>query len=162
VFDVGTGREQRLIIPHGQSAEMKLDVPAGVTPELKVLGLLPRLRSVDWLLGVWSFKGARMALLPAERGQWTAFLVPTDGGRVTAVGLHMQDGVIQARANVPGAFVKAIYGSDTPSSCEDGCEVRWMMRVAEMDQYVTGAGRALSVEFDAADRRAVVKFAAEH
>ena len=162
VFDVGTGKEQRLIIPHGQTGEMKLDVPAGVTPELKILGVLPRLRSVDWLLGVWAFKGARMALLPAERGQWTAFLVPTDGGRVTAVGLHVNDGIVQARANVPAAFVKALYGADTPGSCEEGCEVRWMMRVADFDQYVTGAGRALQVEFDAGDRHAVVKFATDH
>lgn len=162
VFDVGTGREQRLIIGRGQTAEMKLDVPNGVTPEFKLLGLLPRLRTLDWLLGVWTFKGARMVLLPAERGQWTAFLLPADGGRVTAVGLHAQDGIVQARANAPAAFVKALYGSETPGSCEDGCELRWMMRVADFDQYVTGAGRALQVEFDAADRRAVVKFAAEH
>ncbi len=162
LFDVGNGKEQRLIIPHGQTAEMKLDIPAGVAPELKVLGVLPRLRTLDWLLGVWSFKGARMALVPAERGQWTAFLVPTDGGRVTAVGLHVADGVVQARANVPAAFVKAIFGADTPGSCEEGCEVRWLMRVADFDQYVAGAGRALQVEMDAADRHAVVKFAAEH
>ncbi len=162
VFDVGTGHEQRLIVGHGQSGEMKLDVPANVTPELKILGVLPRLRSPDWLLGVWSFKGARMVLLPAERGQWTAYLLPADSGRVTAVGLHVQDGIVQARANLPAAFVKALYGADTPGSCDEGCEVRWMMRVADFDQYVTGAGRALPVEFDAADRRAVVKFAAEH
>ncbi len=162
VFDVGTGREQRLIIPRGQTGEMKLDVPGGVTPDLKILGILPRLRSLDWLVGVWSFKGAKMALLPAERGQWTAFLLPADGGRVTAVGLHVQDGILQARANAPAAFVKALYGADTPGSCDDGCELRWMMRVADFDQYVTGAGRALQVEFDAADRRATVRFAAEH
>ncbi len=162
VFDVGMGREQRLIVSRGQTAEMKLDVPAPATPELKILAILPRLRALDWLLGVWSFKGARMVLLPAERGQWTAFLLPAEGGRVTAVGLHVNEGVIQARANLPAAFVKALYGADTPGSCDDGCEVRWMLRVAELDQYVTGAGRALQVEFDAGDRRAVVKFAAEH
>ena len=162
VFDVGTGKEQRLIIARGQSQEMKLDVPAGVTPELKILGLLPRLRSLDWLLGVWSFKGARVALLPAERGQWTAYLLPPDGARVVAVGLRFSDGLLQARANAPAAFVKAIYGADTTASCQEGCELKWLLRVADFDQYVTGAGRALPVEFEAGDRRALVKFSAEH
>lgn len=162
IFDVGTGKEQRLLVNRGQTGELKLDVPAPAVPDLKILGVLPRLRSLDWLLGVWTFKDAKVAILPGQHGQWTAYLIPADGGKVIAVGLHGADGILQARSNVPAAFVQALFGTETPSACSEGCELSWLLKVAEFDQYVTGAGRALPVEFEAADRRALVKMAAEH
>ena len=167
VFDVAAGREERLAVPRGGSAEVKLEVAAALTPDLHIRGVLPRLRSADWLVGNWSFGLARLVILPSGRGGFAAFAVeapPTPGApwRVTAVALKVSDGVVTASGTLPASFVRALFAAATPAACDGGCGLAWTMRLSEFDRFVVGAGRVLPLEVACGELHGRFEFAADH
>lgn len=78
LYGVGTGRDERLLLPHNGGQELALQTLVGLTPELHVFGLLPSLRTPQWLVGNWLLNGARLAILPSPAGGWWAFALVVD------------------------------------------------------------------------------------
>jgi len=167
VFDIGAGREEHLAVPRAGNAELKLEAPVGVTPELHVRGVLPRLRSTEWLVGNWSFGVARFVILPVGKNAYGAFVLeaPANPGapwHVTAVALQVGDGTVTAAAKLPATFVKALFAAQTPTTCETSCDVTWSIRLSDLERYVLGAGRVLPMEVMAGESHGRFEFAADH
>ncbi|MSP90439.1 MAG: hypothetical protein EXR79_01315 [Myxococcales bacterium] len=171
VFDLGAGRDERMLVPRLQTAEFRMDLPPAVTPDLKVKGLLPRLRSTDWLIGVWGFADARVVVLPGDRpNQVIAFVVPSDGqragggtqARVVAVPMTITDNLVGGEGDVPAPFTAALFGGKVPVGCENGCRAKLNARLSDLDQYILGAGRVLPIEVVVGDRRGAFKLNADH
>lgn len=167
VFEVTPGREERLAVPRGGSAEVKLEVGAAATPELHIRGVLPRLRSADWLVGNWSFGVARLVILPSGRNGFAGFAIeaPATPGapwRVTPVAMKVSDGSVTASGALPGAFARALFGAATPAACDAGCDLVWTMRLSEFDRFVLGAGRVLPLEVTCGELHGRFEFAGDH
>lgn len=162
VFDVGTGRDERLLVPRGAQAELRLNVLAGAVPELRVRSLLPRLRSLDWLVGRWLFQGVQIAVLPTDRGSVALFVVTVQDGAPLLIPLQVQvdaAGVV-AQGTLPGTAVRSLLGGKAPACAS--CPVRFAARLADQDQFVVGGGRVMPVELTVEGVRGVVRFAAAY
>jgi hypothetical protein len=152
-----------------QTGEFKLELPHPTVPDLRVKGLLPKLRSPDWLVGVWTFQDAKLVVLPSEKArQLLAFAVvgqPGVAGSLKAIAVPLAvngNGAIEGAADLPPAFVKGLFGDRLPQGCDAGCRVMLGGNVSAMDQYIIGAGRVMPLDVSAGDRRGSFKFAADH
>lgn len=166
VFDVGTGRDERLQVGRRSSADVRLSVPAGVTPEAKLKGILPKLRTLDWLVGDWVFQGVHLVILPSEKGL-VAFAVEPGAGedvppRVWPIPVDLGSSEAIWQADLPGLFALALFADKTPAACESRCVLQMRAKLLDQDQYILGAGRVLVVDVQVADRRGAFKLAAEY
>ena len=166
VFDVGTGRDERLLVAKQASVEARLPVPTGSTPILTYRGLLPALRSLDWLTGVWTFGGATLLLLPTPNGLQAVVLepglAPDAPAHAKIYPVAMEGQVAVLTGELPGLFVLALFGDKTPAACGERCSGTLRMPLLAQEGYVAGAGRALQVEVEAGGVRGVLQFAAEY
>jgi hypothetical protein len=166
VFDVGTGRDERLLVAKQSSVEARLPVPTGATPILTYRGFLPALRSLDWLTGVWTFGGATLLLLPTPNGLQAVVLEPglaQDAPAHAKVYPVTMDGQVAVlTGELPGLFVLALFGDKTPAACGERCSGTLRLPLLAQEGYVPGAGRALHAEVEAGGVRGVLQFAAEH
>jgi hypothetical protein len=166
VFDIGTGRDERLVVPRKATAEVRLSLPAGASTEVRIKGVLPKLRSADWLVGDWAFQGVHLVILPTDKGL-TAFAVEPGAGEdapprlwAMPIDLSSADGTWQAE--LPGLFALALLADKTPAACESRCTVQMRARFMEQDQYILGAGRVLVVDVQVADRKGTFKLATDY
>jgi hypothetical protein len=161
VFDVGPLRDQALLVPHGGTAEAKLAVPPGPAPQLVVKGVLPPLRSPGWLVGSWAFRDAKLVVLPVGKpGQLQAFFIAVRdrGPIVLAAPVSIEDGVATIQASLPGSWLRALFGD-----VGDGDRaVRVTVRLADQDQFVFGAGRAMPSEVEVDGRHGSFVWSANH
>ncbi len=161
LYGVGTGRDERLLLPHNGGQELALQTLVGLTPELHVFGLLPSLRTPQWLVGNWLLNGARLAILPSPSGGWWAFaLVVDETGSRRAVFSPFQlvAGVGTAEFQVTTAFADAI---GVKSGCTPNCVAKLKLRLSDQDQYVVGGSRFLVTEITVGDKPVPAKWAAE-
>jgi len=162
IFDVGTGHDQRLLLFRSGIGELKIDVPAGVVPDLKIKGLLPKLRSVEWLTGNWQFQKGRLAIVPDARGQLTAFArAPGAIQAMSPIRMRNEANALVGFGKVDPGFVQALFGDKAPHNCEEGCDLKLRIVLGDQDQYVLGAGRAMPAEITVGENRGVFRFAAE-
>jgi hypothetical protein len=168
VFDVGSGREQRLAVARGKTAELRIEVPAEFTPALTIKGVLPRMRSMEWLVGAWMTPTSRVLILPNSRNQLVAFFL--DAGdpatnrlpQVIAAQLDVNDTVGTCRATVLAAHARGLFGTRVPAACAQGCGIQWTVRLTDLDQFTFGVSRTLPAEIFVGTSRQQVRFAAVH
>ncbi|MFZ4578205.1 MAG: hypothetical protein ACOYOB_07370 [Myxococcota bacterium] len=162
LYGVGTGRDERLLLPKGGDQEVLLKVLPDVAPDLRIVGLLPELRTTDWLLGGWTLGPARLALLPDASGELVAFALVADaGGFRTAVyaPVRMTGGVATWVAAVPAEWADAVLGK-TPT-CAQGCTMQLTLRLSDQERYDIGGARQLVVEASTGGKRAQVRFTSQ-
>ncbi|MBI5609683.1 MAG: hypothetical protein HY902_12495 [Deltaproteobacteria bacterium] len=166
VFDVGGGRDERLLVPKRGLAEVRLVVPAGAPTDVRIKGLLPKLRAADWLVGDWVFQGVHLVILPTDKGLMAFALEPGAGEDVPprlwpmAVDVGSSDATWQGE--LPGLFALALLADKTPAACESRCSVQMRARFIDQDQYILGAGRVLILDVQVADRKGSFKLAADY
>ena len=162
VFDISPLRDQALLVPHHGTAEAKLQVPVGPPPVLTVKGLLPPLRSPGWLVGSWTFRDAKLVVLPSDKpGELLAFfvLVRDRGPQVVAAPVAGSAGVATVRATVPAAWGQALFGATLG---EGDVAVTWTVNLASQDQFIFGAGRAMPSEVEVGAKRGSFVWNANH
>ncbi len=166
VFDVGSGRDERLLVPKRGAAEVRLVVPAGAPTEVRIKGLLPKLRAADWLVGDWVFQGVHLVILPTDKGLMAFALEPGAGEdvppRLWPMAVDVGGSEANWQAELPGLFALALLADKTPAACETRCAVQMRARFIDQDQYILGAGRVLVVEVQVADRKGTFKLAADY
>ncbi len=166
VFDVGTGREERLLVGRKGTAEIRYELPPGVSPDLKVRGVLPKLRSADWLVGNWAFQGVHLVILPLDKG-FVAFAIDPTGGedlppRIHMLKVELSAADVELSALLPGWFAVAMFADKAPAACDNQCTVSLRAKLAEQDQYIVGAGRVLAVEMQVPGRSGTFKLSADN
>lgn len=162
IFDVGTGHDQRLLLFRSGIGELKVDVPAGVVPDLKIKGLLPKLRSAEWLTGNWQFQKGRLVIVPDARGQLVAFArAPGAIQPMAPIPMRNEANALVGFGKVEQGFVQALFGDKAPHNCEEGCDLKLRIVLGEQDQYVLGAGRAMPAEITVGENRGNFRFSAE-
>lgn len=168
VFDVGSGREQRLAVARGKTAELRIEVPAEFAPALTIKGVLPRMRSMEWLVGAWMTPTSRVLIIPNARNQLVAFFM--DAGdpatnrlpQVIAAQLDVNDTMATGRATVLAAHARGLFGTRVPAACAQGCGIQWTVRLTDLDQFTFGVSRTLPAEIFVGTSRQQVRFAAVH
>jgi hypothetical protein len=165
IFDVGTGRDERMLVPKKSSAEIRYELPAGANADLKIRGVMPKLRSADWLVGHWSFQGTQLVILPTDKGLAAFAIDPVAGDdetpRVHPLQLDLQPSEALLTATLPGWFAVALFTDKAPAACEHQCQVQLRAKFAEQDQYIVGAGRVLAVEVVVPGRSGSFKLSAD-
>jgi hypothetical protein len=162
LYGVGTGRDERLLLPKGGDQEVLLKVLPDVTPDLRIVGLLPELRTTDWLLGGWTLGPARLGLLPDASGELVAFALVADANGFHAAvyaPVRMTGGVATWVAAVPAEWADAVLGK-TPA-CAQGCTMQLTLRLSDQERYEVGGARQLVVEASTGGKRAQVRFTSQ-
>jgi hypothetical protein len=159
LFSAGTGRDERLLLPKGASQEVLLRTLPGLDPELRVLAVLPQLRSVAWLTGNWGLDKARLVVLQTGDGNLHAFALTSDDAgmrRAVPVTVELVAGVVKLAANVPVAWAESLVGAGL--ACAGGaCDLAMTVRLSLQDQYAVGGARVLVVEAEAGGKKSAAK-----
>ncbi len=147
VFEVGTGRDERLTVAHKSSESIRLELPPGKTPDLHIKATVPKLRSQDWLVGLWSFQGVSLVILPGAGGLQAWAVEPAAGDDATPK-LHAfavrQAGVeVVLAAEPPGLIALALFADKTPAACDKRCAFAVKIKLTDQDRFIAGAGRVL-------------------
>lgn len=159
LYTVGTGRDERLLLPKGGAQEVMLKALPNIEPDLRVTGVLPRLRSIDWLVGSWQSGAARLVLLPTASGGTAAFALVADatGMRHAVPAVTEQaGGVVTFKAAVGGAWLASLLGK-VPEVCAATCEAQFTLKLSDQELYTIGGPRLLVVEVAAGGAKAMVK-----
>ena len=166
VFDPGSGVDQRLLVPKKSAADMKMELPAGKQPELKIHAVLPRLRALDWLVGLWAFQGVSLVILPSPSGGLVAFAIEPQAGddlppKLTSLGVHVATDITVLQADLPGLIALAMFADKTPATCEKKCQMTLKIRLVDQDRYIAGAGRVLLTTVEIPGKSGTFEFATD-
>lgn len=163
LYTVGTGRDERLVLPKGGHQELTVQGRPGQNYEVQVTRILPKLRSVEWLWGSWTQNGARLVLLPDGKGGMLAFplVVDKEGQRLAIpTAVEVLAGVLRWKTTVDAGFLSAVLAK-VPPACTSGCEVAFSAKLSDQDQYTPLGPRVLVLEVQAGAVTAVVKWVDE-
>lgn len=147
LYTVGTGRDERLQLAKGGTQEIMLNTLPNLTPDLHIVAVLPRLRSVDWLVGSWVLQDARLVLLPDGHGGLLVFPLVFDKNEIwTAQPIQAEEigGIFRFKMQASGAWLGALMGQ-IPDTCLNGCQVDFVLKASDQDHYVIGGARQLMV-----------------
>ncbi|MSQ83267.1 MAG: hypothetical protein EXR77_10315 [Myxococcales bacterium] len=166
VFEVGTGREERSTVGHKSTESIKFELASGQTPELKIKATVPKLRSLDWLVGLWSFQGLALVVLPGPSGllAWTVEPAAGDDAipKLHGFAVRQNGSDIVFEAEPPGLVALSLFADKTPAACDKRCTVAIRVKLSDQDRYVAGAGRVLLVAVEIPGRTGTFEFSADH
>lgn len=167
VFEVGTGRDERLSVARKSTESIRFELPPGKTPDLKIKAAVPRLRSTDWLVGLWGFQGISIVVLPAPGGGLAAWAVEPAAGEDASPKLHAFAVKISAadvtfEAEPPGLIALALFADKTPAACEKRCALAVRIKLNDQDRFIAGAGRVLLASVEIPGRTGTFEFNADN
>ncbi|GEM_PF-6532062 len=160
VYDAGTGRIERLLLKSRGSMSLTLMIPPEHKAALKVIAVLPRLRTLAWLSGDWSLGSARLVLLPAGKKQVAAFVISTTEPRVIPLATTSDAKSVIAKGKVPDGFARTVFFD--LSGCENGCDATLTIPLAWQDKYNPKGGRTLRFKAAISSRNGTAKFVADY
>ncbi len=159
LYTVGTGRDERLLLPKGGAQEVMLKTLANLEADLRVIGVLPKLRSMDWLVGSWQLGAARLVILPTANGGLAAFALVNDADgmrRAVPAMTETVGGVVTFKATVGGTWLGALLGQ-VPTACATACEAEFTLKLSDQELYTIGGPRVLVVTVAAGGSKAMAK-----
>lgn len=166
VFEVGTGRDERLTVPHRGSESIRLELPAGKAPELHIKAAVPKLRSLDWLVGLWSFQGVSLVILPGPGGLQAWAVEPAAGDdaspKLHAFAVRQVGAEVVLEAEPPGLVALALFADKTPAACDKRCAIAVKIKLTDQDRFIAGAGRVLLAVVEIPGKTGTFEFNADN
>lgn len=166
IFEVGTGRDERLTVAHKSTESIRLELPPGKAPELHLKGVVPKLRSLDWLVGLWSFQGVSLVILPGQSGLQAWAVEPAAGDdaspKLHAFAVRLLGTEVVLEAEPPGLVALALFADKTPAACDKRCALAVKIKLTDQDRFIAGAGRVLLAVVEIPGKTGTFEFNADN